>query len=92
MKKASLKALFKLRKEIGNHFSENIKLFDALIPPYSCVVVKSGVLTVMAISIQTQKNKYCNNNACRAKPGRFPHGENNCHKLSQVAYNGIKWL
>ena len=37
LKKASLKALFKLRKEMGNHFSENIKLtiklFDALISP-----------------------------------------------------------
>ena len=37
MKKASLKALFKLRKEMGNHFTENIKLtiklFDALISP-----------------------------------------------------------
>ena len=37
LKKASLKALSKLRKEMGNHFSENIKLtiklFDALISP-----------------------------------------------------------
>ena len=36
LKKASLKTLFKLRNEMGNHFSENIKLtfkprFDALI-------------------------------------------------------------
>ena len=85
------------------------------------MVVKFGVLTVMASSIQTQKNlkkkklkwllgvnKYCNNNACRAETGRFSlritaqcrtlkfwltlakHEENNCHKLSQVAYNDIK--
>ena len=37
LKKASLKALFKLRKEMGKHFSENIKLtiklFDSLISP-----------------------------------------------------------
>ena len=37
LKKAGLKALFKLWREMGNHFSENIKLtiklFDALISP-----------------------------------------------------------
>ena len=37
LKKASLKALFKLRKEVEKHFSENIKLtiklFDSLISP-----------------------------------------------------------
>ena len=37
LKKVSLKALFKLWKEMGNHFSENIKLtiklFDVLISP-----------------------------------------------------------
>ena len=36
-KKVALKALYKLRKEMGNHFRENIKLtmklFDALISP-----------------------------------------------------------
>ena len=35
LKKVALKALYKLRKEMGNHFRENIKLtmklFDALI-------------------------------------------------------------
>ena len=59
LKKASLKALFKLRKEMGNHFSENIKLtinlFDALISPI-LMVVKSRVLTVMANSIHIQRN------------------------------------
>lgn len=43
LKKASLKVLFKLRKEMGNHFSENIKLtiklFDALISPIIIMVV-----------------------------------------------------
>ena len=37
LKKVALKALYKLRKEMGNHFRENIKstmkLFDALISP-----------------------------------------------------------
>ena len=37
LKKLALKALYKLRKEIGNHLRENrkstMKLFDALISP-----------------------------------------------------------
>ena len=37
LKKVALKALYKLRKEMGNHFRENIKLtmklFDVLISP-----------------------------------------------------------
>ena len=39
LKKVALKALYKVRKEMGNHFRENInlkltmKLFDALISP-----------------------------------------------------------
>ena len=37
LKKVALKALYKLRKEMGNHFRENVKLtmklFDALISP-----------------------------------------------------------
>ena len=37
LKKVALKALYKLRKEMGNHFRENIKLtmmlVDALISP-----------------------------------------------------------
>ena len=37
LKKVALKALYKLRKEMGNHFRENIKLtmklFDALMSP-----------------------------------------------------------
>ena len=50
-------------------------------------------------------NKYCNNNACRAETGRFPMiMEAQCrnfkfwltltkneNKLSQIAYNDIKW-
>ena len=50
-------------------------------------------------------NKYCNNNACRAETGRFPMRiEAQCrnfkfwltltkneNKLSQIAYNDIKW-
>ena len=50
-------------------------------------------------------NKYCNNNACRAETGRFPMKiaaqcgnfkswltlTKNEYKLSQIAYNEIKW-
>ena len=50
-------------------------------------------------------NKYCNNNACRAETGRLPMRieaqcrnfkfwktlNKNENKLSQIAYNGIKW-
>ena len=50
-------------------------------------------------------NKYCNNNACRAETGKFPMRiEAQCrnfkfwltltkneNKLSQIAYNDIKW-
>ena len=48
-------------------------------------------------------NKYCNNNACRAETGRFPMTiTSQCrnfkfwltkkeYKLSQIAYNDIKW-
>ena len=50
-------------------------------------------------------NEYCNNNACRAETGRLPMRiEAQCrnfkfwktltkneNKLSQIAYNGIKW-
>ena len=50
-------------------------------------------------------NKYCNNNACRAETGRFPMTiaaqcrnfkfwltlTTNEYKLSQIAYNDIKW-
>ena len=50
-------------------------------------------------------NKYCNNNVCRAETGRFPMRiEAQCrnfkfwltltkneNKLSQIAYNDIKW-
>ena len=50
-------------------------------------------------------NKYCNNNACRAETGRFPMTidarcrnfkfwltlTKNEYKLSQIAYNDIKW-
>ena len=127
LKKASLKALFKLRKEMGNHFGENIKLtiklFDTLISPIllhgseiwgDC----NGKLDTGPAELVQNKflkwllgvNKYCNNNACRAETGRFPlrieaqcrtfkfwltlakHVENNCYKLSQVAYNDIEWI
>ena len=126
LKKASLKALFKLRNEMGNHFSENIKLtfklFDALISPILMYgseiwgIDCNGKLDTDPEELVQNKflkwllgvNKYCNNNACRAETGRFPlrmtaqcrtlkfwltlvkHEENNCHKLSQVAYNDIK--
>ena len=50
LKKVGLKALYKLRKEMGDNFRENImltiKLFDALISPYFSTEVKFGVLTV----------------------------------------------
>ena len=50
-------------------------------------------------------DKYCNNNACRAETGRFPMSidaqcrnfkfwltlTKNKYKLSQIAYNDIKW-
>ena len=50
-------------------------------------------------------NKYCNNNVCRAETGRFPMTiaaqcrnfkfwltlTKNEYKLSQIAYNDIKW-
>ena len=50
-------------------------------------------------------NKYCNNNACRAETGRFPMTiaaqcrnfkfrltlTTHEYKLSQIAYNDIKW-
>ena len=128
LKKASLKALFKLRKEMGNHFSENIKLtiklYDALISPILMYgseiwgIDCNGKLDTDPEELVQNKflkwllgvNKYCNNNACRAETGRFPlriaaqcrtlkfwltlakHEENNCHKLSQVAYNDIKQI
>ena len=128
LKKASLKALFKLRKEMGNHFSENIKLtiklFDALISPILMYgseiwgIDCNGKLDTDPEELVQNKflkwllgvNKYCNNNACRAETGRFPlrikaqcrtfkfwltlaiHEENNRYKLSQVAYNDIKWI
>ena len=50
LKNVALKALYKLRKEMGNHFRENIKikltmkLFDALISPMR---VKYGGLIAM---------------------------------------------
>ena len=48
LKKVALKALYKLRKEMGNHFRENIKLrmklFDALICPILFYAVKCGGL------------------------------------------------
>ena len=52
MKKVALKALYKLQKEMRNHFRENIKLtkklFDALIYlPYSFTRVKCGGLIAM---------------------------------------------
>ena len=49
LKKVALKALYELRKEMGNHFRENIKLtmklFVAL--PYSFMRVKYGGLIAM---------------------------------------------
>ena len=52
LKKVALKALYKLWKEMGNHFRENIKLmmklFDAIrCFPYSFMQVKYGGLIAM---------------------------------------------
>ena len=123
LKKVALKALYKLRKEMGNHFRENIKLtmklFDALISPllfYASEVWGidcNGQLEKDPAELVQNKflkwllgvNKYCNNNACRAETGRFPMRiEAQCrnfkfwltltkneNKLSQIAYNCIKW-
>ena len=123
LKKVALKALYKLRKEMGNHFTENIKLtmklFDALISPilfYASEVWGidcNGQLEKDPAELVQNKflkwllgvNKYCNNNACRAETGRFPmRVEAQCrnfkfwltltkneNKLSQIAYNDIKW-
>ena len=123
LKKVALKALYKLRKELGNHFRENIKLtmklFDALIYPilfYASEVwgidCKGKVEKDPAELVQNKflkwllgVNKYCNNNACRAETGRFPMTiaaqcrnfkfwltlTTNEYKLSQIAYNDIKW-
>ena len=48
LKKVALKALYKLRKEMGNNFRENIKvrmkLFDALISPILFYASKGGGL------------------------------------------------
>ena len=123
LKKVALKALYKLRKEMGNHFRENIKLtmklFDALISPilfYASEVwgidCKGKLEKDPAELVQNKflkwllgVNKYCNNNACRAETGRFPMTiaaqcrnfkfwltlTTNEYKLSQIAYNDIKW-
>ena len=81
LKKGALKALYKLRKEMGNHFRENIKLtmmlFDALISPilfYASEVVEvCGIDCIDCIGLKwlLGVNKYCNNNACRTEMGRF---------------------
>ena len=51
LKKVALKALYKLRNEMGNHFRENIKLtmmlFDALISPMAFMRAKCGGLIAM---------------------------------------------
>ena len=123
LKKVALRALYKLRKEMGNHFRENIKLtmklFDALISPilfYASEVwgidCKGKLEKDPAELVQNQflkwllgVNKYCNKNACRAETGRFPMTiaaqcrnfkfwltlTKNEYKLSQIAYNDIKW-
>ena len=123
LKKVALKALYKLRKEMGNHFRQNIKLtmklFDALISPllfYASEVWGidcNGQLEKDPAELVQNKflkwllgvNKYCNNNACRAETGKFPMRiEAQCrnfkfwltltkneNKLSQIAYNCIKW-
>ena len=123
LKKVALKALYKLRKKMGNHFRENIKLtmnlFDALISFILFYTSKvweidcNGQLDKDPAELVQNKflkwllgvNKYCNNNACRAETGRFPMRiEAQCsnfkfwltltkneNKLSQIAYNDIKW-
>ena len=123
LKKVALKALYKLRKEMRNHFRENIKftmtLFDALISPILSHASEvwgidcNGELEKDPAELVQNKflkwllgvSKYCNNNACRAETGRFPMRiEAQCknfrfwltltkneNKLSQIAYNDIKW-
>ena len=123
LKKVTLKAIYKLRKEMGNHFRENIKLtiklFDALISPilfYASEVWGidcNGKLDKDPAELVQNKflkwllgvNKYCNNNASRAETGRIPMTiaaqcrnfkfwltlTKNEYKLSQIAYNDIKW-
>ena len=51
LKKIALKALYKLRKQMGKHFRENIKLtmklFDALISPILFKQVKyAGLIAI----------------------------------------------
>ena len=51
LKKIALKALYKLRKQMGKHFRENIKLtmklFDALISPILFMQVKyAGLIAI----------------------------------------------
>ena len=80
LEKVALKALYKLRKEMGNHFRENIKLtmklFDALF--YASEVwgidCKGQLEKDPAELVQNKflkwllgVNKYCNNNACRTR-------------------------
>ena len=58
LKKVALKALYKLRKEMGNHFRENIKLtmmlFDALISPILFMRAKwlksGGLIALIALA------------------------------------------
>ena len=87
LKKAALKALYKLRKEMRNHFRENtMKLFDVLISPILFYATEVwgidcyGQLQKDQAELVQNKvlkcllgvNKYCNNNACRAETGKFP--------------------
>ena len=60
LKNVALKALYKLRKEIGNHFRENIKikltmkLFDALISPMR--VKYGGLIAIRDNKKRIQQN------------------------------------
>ena len=82
LKKATLKALFKQRKEMGNHFIENIKLtiklFDELISP---ILMYGNEIWGIDCKAQCRTFKFWLTLAI--------HEGNNRYKLSQVAYNDI---
>ena len=90
----------------GKLEKDPMKLFDALISPilfYASDVwgidCKGKLEKDPAELVQNKflkwllgVNKYCNNNASRTETGRFPMTiAAQCRKLSQIAYNDIKW-
>ena len=119
LKKVALKALYKLRKEMGNHFRENIKLtmklFDALISP---ILFYASEVWGIDCNEKLEKNpaelvqnkflkwllevnkceqgwdRTVPNDNCRPISGNFKFWltlTKNEYKLSQIAYNDIKW-